>query len=235
MISHWKELPTGDTHTVKGILAAEWKAADEETQTKVIEEFKKTFKDECLGRPAIARLKNYSCFLNQDRHHIFHFSEWMDEDTLDNFVRNDQLFSASRFQQTLLVTSLWKNVYYPYQSHKESGKTIADTGLIVFVKQYFQKQGEAKAWIDSILETLRKEGKHEGLIQNTYYVNKDGTALLNYALWKDEASYNAFLQHSVPETKEDWEGIRNFNGWLSEKGVIRRHDQFINIYQLSSD
>lgn len=231
MINNWKELPAGDTQTVKGVLAAEWRAADEATQTKVIQQFKESFREDCLGKQAISGLKNYSCFLNQDGHHVFHFSEWTDEALLDSFVHNDHVFSTSRLQKDSLVTSLWKNVYYPYQSHKESGKTIKSTGLIVFVKQYFQKQDQTKEWIDRILGTLVREGDHEGLIQNTYYLNKQGTALLNYALWENERSYQDFLQHHSPETRMDWEGIQNFSGWLSEKGVIRKHNKFENIYR----
>jgi DNA-binding PadR family transcriptional regulator len=82
-----------------------------------------------------------------------------------------------------------------------------------------------------ILDTLTKERDHEGLIQNTYYLNENGTALLSYALWETEESYNQFLQHPFTQTKNDWEQIQNFKGWMQEKGVIRRHTQFVSIYQ----
>lgn len=235
MISNWSRVPTGNTEKIKGVIAAEWKAADEETQREVIRQFKECFRQEYLDKHQGKGLKNYSCFLNQDGHHVFHFSEWMDKACLDSFVHNDHVFSASRFQQNLLVTTLWKNVYYPYQLYKEKGQAVSDTGLIVFVKQYFEKQGQAKEWIDKILNTMEKEGHHEGLIQNTYYLNQDGTALLNYALWDNEENYNAFLQHLLPETKKDWRGVEDFKGWLSKKGVIRKHNKFMNIYQQSDD
>jgi hypothetical protein len=184
-----------------------------------------------LSEKPISGLRNYSCFLNQDGKHIFHFSEWTDEASLKNFAHfKDHLFSTSQFDQRLKVASLWKNVFYPYKSHKENGKAVQDTSLIVFVKQYFKEQGQAREWIDLILETLQKDGHHEGLNQNTYYLNSEQTVLLNYALWENEESYNRFLQHPFAQTKSNWEKIQNYNGWIKEKGVIRRHDQFVNIY-----
>ncbi|MER3472403.1 MAG: hypothetical protein C4330_14090 [Chitinophagaceae bacterium] len=81
-----------------------------------------------------------------------------------------------------------------------------------------------------ILETLNKEGDHEGLIQNTYYLNENETALLNYALWENEESYNKFLQHPFAQTKSNWEQIQSFQGCLAEKVAIRRHNSFVNIY-----
>jgi hypothetical protein len=230
MIYDRDNLPRGSIDDVKGIIAAEWRANDQETQMRAVEQFKDCFKNNLDERFA-KTLRNYSCFLNQDGQHVFHFSEWTSETLIDNFVcRKDHLFSTSQFEQRLAVTSLWKNVYYPYQSHHEKGKLIQNTGLVVFVKQYFQQAEQTKQWIDMILQTLLTEGDHEGLIQNTYYLNKDGTALLNYARWENETSYNKFLEHPIAETKSNWERIQNFKGWIKEKGVIRRHKQFVNIY-----
>ena len=164
-----------------------------------------------------------------DGQHIFHFSEWRDETSLDRFVVEDRLFNTAQLEQRLAVTSLSKNIYYPYASHKVTGKLIQHTGLVVFVKQYFLQQGGAKQWIDQIGDALRKEGVPEGLIQNNYYINQEGTALLNYVLWENETSYDAFLQSSFPEMKKDEEGIQNAKGWLPEKAVVRRHRNFLNI------
>jgi len=230
MISNWNELPLGSPTEIKGIVTAEWQAGNPETQMKAVQEFKDRFK-KCIKELPIHGLKNYCCFLNENGKHIFHFSEWTDEASLKNFVHHrDHLFSTSQFEQRLPVAALWKNVYYPYKSHQEKGKQIQNTGLVVFVKQYFKVQGEAKHWIDMILETLTKEGDHEGLIQNTYYLNENETALLNYALWENEESYNKFLQHPFAQTKSNWEQIQSFQGWLAEKGAIRRHNSFVNIY-----
>jgi hypothetical protein len=230
MMSNWKELPSGDIKQIKAVIAAEWKAPDRETQSMAVYEFKDRFQKNYLKQVSDAGLKNYSCFLNQDGEHVFHFSEWADEVSAESFICKDWLLSASQLQDKFSVTSLWKNLYYPFKSHKETGQSIENTGLIVLVKQYFQKPGQAKQWIDMILETLRKEGNHEGLIQNTYYLNQDGTALLNYALWENEMSYDIFLKHIFPQTKKNWEAIENFEGWISKKGVVKRHKEFISIY-----
>jgi hypothetical protein len=230
MISDWKELPTGDTEQVKAIIAAEWKAPDRETQSMAVHEFKDRFQKNHLKEVSNAGLKNYSCFLNRDGEHIFHFSEWENEVSVESLICKDWLLSGSQLQGKLSVTSLWKNLYYPYQKHQEQGKSIQNIGLVVFVKQYFQKEGQAKQWINMILETLHKEGSHEGLIQNTYYLNQDGTALLNYALWENEMSYDIFIKHIFPHTKKNWEAIENFEGWISKKGVVKRHKEFINVY-----
>jgi hypothetical protein len=229
MLSNWKELPTGDTEQIKGIITAEWKALERETQMMAVYEFKDRFQ-RYLNEVSKAGLKNYCCFLNQDGQHIFHFSEWNDDTSVESFICKDWLLSASQLQEKLPITSLWKNIYYPYQKHEENGRSIQNTGLIVFTKQYFQKPGQAKQWIDILLETLQKEGKHEGLIQNTYYLNKEGTALLNYTLWENEISYDIFLKHTFLQTKKNWEVIENFEGWISKKGVVRRHNQFVNMF-----
>jgi hypothetical protein len=230
MMGNWKELPTGDTKQVKAVIAAEWKAPDRETQSMAVYEFKERFQKKYLNEVSNAGLKNYSCFLNQDGEHIFHFSEWADALTVESFICKDWLLSASQLQDKLTITSLWKNLYYPFKSHKVTGKSIENTTLIVFVKQYFQKPDQAKEWVDMILETLRKEGNHEGFIQNTYYLNQYGTALLNYALWENEMSYDIFLKHIFPQTKKNWEAIEKFEGWISKKGVVKRHKEFINLF-----
>ena len=227
-LQNWKTLPLGDFEHSNAILQSEWEVPSRHAQLQSLESILATWRTYHTQHDSFKEPLSYSCFLDNGQQHIIHLSQWKDRHSIENFEKNDSPERVNELLKNTEVKRLGKQVYSPFATYKESA-SVDDTRLVVFVKQFFQQSGQAAEWIELILQTLRQEGEHAGLIQNTYFLNEDKTELLNYAFWMSESEYDDFLQHKNPATKDNWRKIKSFEGWLKSKGRVRKCNEFIRI------
>lgn len=228
-LENYLQLPDGDSPDSEIVIQTEWEVPDENNINWSIETVIETFNKHSRNRESIKGMLSYTCFLNIDGHHIIHFSQWKDKNSILFFDENDSKERIPELLSNLPINRLGKKEYIPYKTFVGSNKK-ENTGILIFVKQYFHKPEQTKEWIELILSALKIENPIDGLIKNTYYLSLDGMELLNYALWESNEKYNAFLQHSDPNTKAIWRKVESFSGLIKEKEEIKKHQRFIKIY-----
>ncbi len=222
-----KTLPKGNLKTSSAVIQTQWEVPDEKTRNKTLKRIDKVFKKYGSTHHSARGMKSYSCFLNTDGKRITHFSQWKDKAAIDYYQANDPEERQKELLAGLDIKRTWGNIYFPYKTYTGQGK-LSDTGLIVFVKQYFKQKGQAEEFLDLVGE---KAHQIDGLITNTFYINAEKDEFLNYALWKDERLYDSFLKHNDSQTKKEWsEVVANYEGRIKSKGTLLRHKDFVRIY-----
>lgn len=227
-LKHWHDLPNGELKDSQIIIQSEWCVTDKNEQYKALQNIEKTFQKYSLNHRSIEGQKSYYWFLDDDGEHMIQFSQWRDEDAITHFVNNDPAQRIPEMLVGLQVARLGKQMYYPYKTYSQN-KDYVDTRLVVFVKQFFNHEGEATKWIDLILDTFELEGHVKGLIENTFYVNADATELLNMAYWENEDRYQKFLNHKNTITQSSWQQIKNYPSRIETKGIIKKQSEFLKL------
>jgi hypothetical protein len=105
-------------------------------------------------------------------------------------------------------------------------------GCIVVVSVEFDAADAARqrAWIDTVFEAIEAEPTPiAGGIAGHFHVSADGTRVLNYAEWVDEASHQAALDRAGTGTiggGPKWQAVSAFPGVKSSGftryGFVRR-------------
>ena len=102
----------------------------------------------------------------------------------------------------------------------------AEPGCIVAVSVEFDGPDDARqrAWVDTVFDALAAEASPApGGIGAHFHVSLDGTRVLNYAEWVDEAAHVAALARSgngAVGSNPKWRGVQTFPG-LKGSTVVR--------------
>ena len=106
---------------------------------------------------------------------------------------------AARLQEAVPGLTLTPPVFYRRYRSGTPSRRAAMPGCIVVVSVEFDGPDEARqrAWVDTVFDALAAEpSPPAGGIGAHFHLSLDGTRVLNYAEWVDEASHRAALERS---------------------------------------
>ncbi|MBB4917733.1 antibiotic biosynthesis monooxygenase [Streptosporangium saharense] len=114
--------------------------------------------------------------------------------------------------------------YRLYRSGARQDAPVPGCVVIVSVEFVGPDRRRQERWIDTVFDALAAEtDPHPGGISGHFHVSLDGTRVLNYAEWTDEASHREALANSGQGTvgsAPEWRRVLEFPG-VRESGVRR--------------
>lgn len=175
--------------------------------------------------PWPATLLSITWLAGLDGRRALAYVQWRDDSELETYGRTHRPVLAARL--TAAVPSLEAAPPVFYRRYRSGTRPDApEPGCIVAVTVEFDGPDEARqrAWVDTVLEAVAAEvPPTAGGIGAHFHLSLDGTRVLNYAEWVDEASHIAALERSgigAVGSGPKWRAVQTFSG-LSASRVVR--------------
>jgi hypothetical protein len=145
------------------------------------------------------------------------YAQWRDDSEFESYGRIQKPALAQHFRTALPDLAPQPPVFYRrYRSGVRAGAPVP--GCIVIVSVAFDGPDEARqrAWIDAVFGALEADPQPAaGGIGGHFHASVDGTRVLNYAEWVDEASHQAALDRAGTGTigaGPKWQAVQAFPG-----------------------
>jgi len=158
------------------------------------------------------------------------YVQWRDESEFEAFGRTHRPILAARLKAALPALTPAAPVFYRrYRSATRS--EASEPGCIVAVSVEFDGPDEARqrAWVDAVFDALASEpDPPAGGIGAHFHLSVDGTRVLNYAEWIDEASHRAALERSgigAIGSGPKWRAVQSFPGLKASRVTRYRLDR----------
>jgi hypothetical protein len=158
------------------------------------------------------------------------YVQWRDESEFESFGRTHRPILAARLKAAAPALDPPPPVFYRrYRSGTRPDPP--PVGCIVAVSVEFDGPDEARqrAWVDAVFEALASEpSPPTGGISGHFHLSTDGTRVLNYAEWVDEASHRAALERSgtgAIGSGEKWRAVQAFPGLKASRVTRYRFDR----------
>ena len=138
---------------------------------------------------------------------------------------------VSTDEQRVLTYEQWRDhqpevedpVAIPYRLYRSGVRDQAPRpGCIVIVEVETDQAATARRWVDAVFDALAAEpALHPGGISGHFHIRLDGTHVLNYAEWVDEASHvEALGQAGTIGRGPAWRVVQTMPG-VQSRGVRR--------------
>lgn len=170
-------------------------------------------------------LLSISWLASLDGRRALAYVQWRDDSEFAAYGRTHRPGIAARLKAAVPSLSAAPPVFYRrYRSGARPDAPAA--GCIVAVSVEFDGPDEARqrAWIDTVFEAIAAEASPPaGGLAAHFHVSLDGTRVLNYAEWVDEASHVAALARSgigAVGSNPKWRDVQTFPG-LKGSDVVR--------------
>jgi hypothetical protein len=153
------------------------------------------------------------------------YVQWRDDSEFDTYARVQRPALAEHFRAALPDLVPTPPIFYRLQRSGVRPDAPAP-GCIVIVSVEFDGADAARqrAWIDTVFEAIASEpSPPAGGISGHFHASLDGTRVLNYAEWVDEASHRDALARSgqgAVGSGPKWREVQTFPG-LKGSGVTR--------------
>ncbi len=158
------------------------------------------------------------------------YVQWRDDSGFEAFGRTHRPALTARLQAALPTLVPAPPVFY--RRYRSATRPDAPApGCIVAVSVEFDGPDEPRqrAWVDAVFDALAAEPEPPaGGIGAHFHVSTDGTRVLNYAEWVDEAAHQAALERSgigAIGSGPKWRAVQTFPG-LKASRVIRHRFEF---------
>ena len=156
--------------------------------------------------------------------------QWRDDSEFEAYGRTHRPILAAHFKAALPTVAASAPVFY--RRYRSGTRPDAgDPGCIVAVSVEFAGPDEARqrAWVDTVFEAIEAETTPpEGGLGAHFHVSLDGTRVLNYAEWVDEASHRAALERSgtgAVGSGPKWRDVQTFPGLKASRVTRYRLDR----------
>jgi hypothetical protein len=153
------------------------------------------------------------------------YVQWRDEREFEAYGRTHRPILAARLKTAIPALAPSAPVFY--RRYRSGTRPDApEPGCIVVVSVEFESADDARqrAWIDAVFDAIESDpSPPAGGISGHFHVSTDGTRVLNYAEWVDEASHRAALERSgigAIGSGPKWRAVQTFPG-LRSSGVTR--------------
>lgn len=212
-------LPNLTRKDVGLILMSEWKTDGKSEQRKAVDAAMQVWDH----FPWPKGLLSYNCYLGNNGQSILHYSQWEDEESQGEFVKNDPPERMQEIMKSVSIERQGLDKYHLYRSIVSDSAAIP--GCIVMVREEFEKAELTTQFIDTVCQALADDPqKCTGGMAAYFHVNLEGTVMMNYAEWTNEQAHQDCLDRSAKYPKEIsplWQKVWQFPGRLP-KGQVKR-------------
>jgi hypothetical protein len=158
------------------------------------------------------------------------YVQWTDDSGFAAYAQTHRPVLAAHFREALPdVAPSAPTFYRRYRSARTP--SAPDPQCIVIVQVEFDRADEArqKAWVDAVFEALESDAAPpSGGLGAHFHVSADGTRVLNYAEWIDEASHRAALARGGGRSigaGPKWQAVHAFPGVVGSRVTRYRFDR----------
>ena len=158
------------------------------------------------------------------------YVQWRDDSEFEAYGRTHRPFLAAHFKAALPELTPAPPVFY--RRYRSGTRPDApEPGCIVAVSVEFDGPDEARqrAWVDAVFDALASEpDPPAGGLGAHFHLSLDGTRVLNYAEWIDEASHIAALERSgigAIGSGPKWRAVQTFPGLKASRVTRYRLDR----------
>jgi hypothetical protein len=158
------------------------------------------------------------------------YVQWRDDSEFEAYGRTHRPVIAARLKAALPTVETTPPVFY--RRYRSGTRPDApEPGCVVAVSVEFEGPDEARqrAWVDTVFEAIEAETTPpEGGIAAHFHLSIDGTRVLNYAEWIDEASHRAALERSgigAVGAGPKWRAVQTFPGLKGSRVTRYRLDR----------
>ena len=158
------------------------------------------------------------------------YVQWRDESGFEAYGRTHRPILAARLKAAIPELAPAAPVFY--RRYRSGTRPDApEPGCIVAVSVEFDGPDEARqrAWVDAVFDALASEADPPaGGIGAHFHLSTDGTRVLNYAEWIDEASHIAALERSgigAIGSGPKWRAVQTFPGLKASRVARYRVDR----------
>jgi hypothetical protein len=158
------------------------------------------------------------------------YVQWRDDSEFETFGRTHRPILAARLKAAAPTLDPPPPVFY--RRYRSGTRPDAPApGCIVAVSVEFDGPDEARlrTWVDAVFEALASEpSPPAGGIGAHFHLSTDGTRVLNYAEWVDEASHRAALERSgigAIGSGSKWRAVQTFPGLKASRVTRYRFDR----------
>ena len=174
-----------------------------------------------------AGLISVSVYLGTDGVTIFHYVQWTERAAYERYIASGDPGPAPyilRNAPGLAMSNLAE--YAVYRSARNA--TAVVPGCIVIVNVEFDGPDERRQhdWVDAVFAALEQDAAAgrlpAGGLGASFHVSLDGTRVLNYAEWVDEAAHIAALERGGASigSGEQWRRVQQYPGIV--RSTVRR-------------
>jgi hypothetical protein len=158
------------------------------------------------------------------------YVQWRDDSEFESYGRTHRPILAARLKDALPALVASPPVFY--RRYRSGTRPDAvDPGCIVAVSVEFDGADEARAgaWIDTVFDAIASDSAPPaGGLGAHFHISVDGTRVLNYAEWVDEASHRAALERSgigAVGSGPKWRAVQTFPGLKGSRVTRYRFDR----------
>ncbi|MET8826006.1 hypothetical protein ABZX40_13115 [Streptomyces sp. NPDC004610] len=204
-----------------------WRVGTPERQRLAVDAFAATW--ERRSWPA-RELVSHHVYLGHDGSTLLHHAQWESPAGYAGFFKTRRQETVDEIDTA--VPGIERLPLHRYTRHRSRERAAGDLrvpGLIVTVRIDFEAGAADRRtdWIDAQLATPDGDTQgHEGLISAHFHPSDDGTHVLNYAEWEDDAAYDSAIAVAGTGVGADAgadEGVRSYPGMTGFTVARFRH------------
>jgi len=165
-------------------------------------------------------LLSANLFASTDGDTVLSYDQWTSNEAYHRSLSGQHRMKANRVD--LGVSEAERSEPVDYRLYRSRSRDDAPpVGCVVIVRVMFLGPDEERQrrWVDTVFEALEAETElHPGGISGHFHLSSDGTQVLNYAEWTDEAAHREALAASGQGTigpGPRWLEVLNFGGVVS--------------------
>jgi Antibiotic biosynthesis monooxygenase len=182
------------------------------------------------GLPWPETLLSIAWLASLDGQSALAYVQWRDDSEFEAYGRTHRPILAARLKAAIPALAPAAPVFY--RRYRSSTRADApEPGCIVAVSVEFDGPDEARqrAWVDTVFDAIESDpSPPAGGIAGHFHVSTDGTRVLNYAEWVDEASHRAALERSgigAIGSGPKWRAVQTFPGLKASRVTRYRLDR----------
>jgi hypothetical protein len=180
--------------------------------------------------PWPATLLSITWLASLDGQSALAYAQWRDDSAFDAYGRTHRPILAAHLQAAVPDLATTPPVFYRrYRSATRPDAPVP--GCIVAVSVEFDGPDEARqrAWVDAVFDALASDPEPPaGGLGGHFHLSTDGTRVLNYAEWIDEAAHRAAVERSgigAVGSGAKWRAVQTFPGLKGSRVTRYRLDR----------
>lgn len=163
-------------------------------------------------------LVSINTYLSTDGQTVANYAQWTSVDSYQTFAASHIPAIARSMERAVPGLQRSGPVLYRFFRGNSRGDQTRVPGCVVFVSVEFESADEdrQRRWVDTVFDAVSSDPDlPAGGISGYFHLSLDGTRVLNYAEWVDEAAHREALERSGQGTigrGPKWLAVRNFPG-----------------------
>lgn len=225
MTSHRASLPDITHHDVDIVLVSQWTVDTPERQQAVAEATitaweRAPWPDGCIS---------LACFVNIEGDIVLTYSQWTSDEACREFVRTNRPALINSIEETIPDIELTDPIEYRLYRSGVSDSERGDPECIVVVSFDTDDSEQQRQFVDSMFDI--SPDLPPDCLSAHFHFSTDGTRILNYAEWTDEAAHREMIEkdtsaddNEVHQLIDNMPGVRpmGFKRYNLHRSLLRR-------------